>query len=104
MKTPCPNSTCQLTLTGPKSAIGTRVACSHCGFEFIWTDCFHSTCSFVIYDLETTGLYPDQDEFIQIAAVRYENGCLVAGKEVQVGWRYLKSSRSGIFNGFVANS
>jgi DNA polymerase III alpha subunit (gram-positive type) len=32
----------------------------------------------VIYDLETTGLYPDEDEFIQIAAVRYENGSLIA--------------------------
>ena len=30
--------------------------------------------SFVIYALETTGLYPKHDEFIQIAAVRFEGG------------------------------
>lgn len=32
----------------------------------------------MIYDLETTGLYPDDDEFIQIAAVRYQEGCIIA--------------------------
>jgi len=32
--------------------------------------------TFVIYDLETTGLYPDSDEIIQIAAVRYRSGRL----------------------------
>lgn len=78
MKISCPNSSCQITLTGPKSAIGTRVACSHCGHDFFWTDGFHSKCSFVIYDLETTGLYPDEDEFIQIAAVRFQDGRLIA--------------------------
>ena len=30
----------------------------------------------MIYDLETTGLYPDSDEFIQIAAMRFHAGCL----------------------------
>jgi len=30
----------------------------------------------VIYDLETTGLDPEQDEFIQIAAMRFTAGCL----------------------------
>ncbi len=32
----------------------------------------------MIYDLETTGLYPNEDEFIQIAAVRYQEGCIIA--------------------------
>lgn len=35
--------------------------------------------SFVIYDLETTGLSRDDDEFIQIAAMRYYEGRLCAG-------------------------
>ena len=44
----------------------------------IWTDCFHSGETFVIYDLETTGLSPDSEEIIQIAAVRFHAGCLCA--------------------------
>jgi DNA polymerase III alpha subunit (gram-positive type) len=78
MKTTCPNPSCQLNLSGRKADIGKQVVCHGCGLEFIWTDRFHNSRSFVIYDLETTGLYPDVDEFIQIAAVRYEDGCLVA--------------------------
>jgi DNA polymerase-3 subunit epsilon len=34
--------------------------------------------SFVIYDLETTGLRSGEDEFIQIAAIRYHQGQLLA--------------------------
>ncbi len=78
MKISCPNSLCDLNLEGPKSDIGKQTICPGCGHAFIWTDCFHDSCSFVIYDLETTGLYPDEDEFIQVAAVRYENGSLIA--------------------------
>ncbi len=78
MKITCPNSLCQRLLVGPKSYIGTLFVCPSCGHEFIWTDRFHNDVSFVIYDLETTGLYPDEDEFIQIAAVRYHGGCLIA--------------------------
>ena len=32
------------------------------------------SCRFVIYDLETTGLSPENDEFIQIAAIRFVAG------------------------------
>lgn len=78
MKINCPNPTCSISMSGPKSEIGKPTVCSGCGFEFLWTDRFHQDVSFVIYDLETTGLYPDEDEFIQIAAVRYQGGCLIA--------------------------
>jgi DNA polymerase III epsilon subunit-like protein len=56
--------------------MGRRFSCPACGHSFIWSDCFHAGDSFVIYDLETTGPYPDSDEFIQIAAVRLRAGCL----------------------------
>jgi len=76
MRVSCPNPSCGLHLSGPKSLLGHRFACPTCGHSFIWTDCFHAGDAFVIYDLETTGLYPDSDEFIQIAAVRLRAGCL----------------------------
>lgn len=76
----CPNPSCDQQMSGPKSLIGQRFSCPACGQSFIWTDCFHSGESFVIYDLETTGLYPDSDEFIQIAAVRFQSGCLCPGE------------------------
>ena len=58
--------------------MGKRHICPGCKHEFIWTDCFHEGQTFVVYDLETTGLYPDSDEFIQIAASRFHAGCLCA--------------------------
>jgi DNA polymerase III epsilon subunit-like protein len=61
MKVSCP--ACHHSLTGPKSAMGTRVACPSCRHSFVWTDCYHEGESFVVYDLETTGLDPEQDEF-----------------------------------------
>ena len=76
MKITCPNPTCSQPLSGPKALIGQRFFCPGCGHSFIWSDCFHTGNSFVIYDLETTGLYPESDEFIQIAAVRFQSGCL----------------------------
>lgn len=77
MKVPCP--ACQHSLTGPKSTMGTRVECPECRHSFYWTDCHHAGETFVIYDLETTGLDPEQDEFIQIAAMRFSAGCLCPG-------------------------
>jgi DNA polymerase III alpha subunit (gram-positive type) len=74
MKVLCPN--CRESLTGPKSALGTRVHCPECRHPFYWADSWHSGHSFVVYDLETTGLDPEQDEFIQIAAMRFSAGCL----------------------------
>lgn len=77
MTIPCPNPLCELNLKGRKADIGTPAVCPGCGHEFIWTDRFHADDSFVIYDLETTGLIPEQDEFIQIAAQRFQGGRLL---------------------------
>lgn len=77
MKITCPNPSCLHNIEGPKSYIGKQFVCTVCGHEFIWSDRFYEGASFVIYDLETTGLYPDEDEFIQIAAVRYQCGRLI---------------------------
>lgn len=74
MKLSCPS--CASVQTGPKSAIGTRVACSGCDHRFYWTDRHRDGDSFVVYDLETTGLDPESDEFIQIAAMRFCAGRL----------------------------
>ena len=74
MNVECQNSACDHRLKGPKRLIGQRVRCDTCGHEFIWAERYYDGDSFVVYDLETTGLSPDYDEFIQIAAVRYCSG------------------------------
>lgn len=74
MKVSCP--ACDHVLSGPKSAMGTRVGCPECRHSFFWTDHHHVDEVFVVYDLETTGLDPVQDELIQIAAMRFSSGCL----------------------------
>ncbi len=80
MKITCQNPSCCQQLNGPKSRLGIRTSCPTCGHSFIWTDCLHTGDDFVIYDLETTGLEPDYDEFIQIAAMRYRAGCLCSAE------------------------
>jgi DNA polymerase-3 subunit epsilon len=72
----CPNPECDQKIRGSKARIGKPFNCPTCGYDFIWAEHFYSGQSFVIYDLETTGLRPESDEFIQIAAVRFHGGCL----------------------------
>ncbi len=74
MKLPCP--ACQRDLVGKKSSVGTRVACPDCHHSFYWSDRHHTGESFVVYDLETTGLDPEREEVIQIAAMRFSSGRL----------------------------
>lgn len=76
MEVQCPNPGCDQTLRGPKTWVGREVFCPTCGNDFIWAEHVYRGETFVIYDLETTGLRPDVDEFIQIAAVRFRAGCL----------------------------
>ena len=76
MKITCPNASCGQHLSGPRALMGSRFTCPRCDHSFIWTDRFHAGDAFVIYDLETTGLYPESDEFIQIGAVRLRAGCV----------------------------
>lgn len=74
MTVSCPQ--CSFGISGPRSAVGTRVACPDCRHAFYFSELRHTGESFVIYDLETTGLDPEQDEFIQIAAMRFTAGSL----------------------------
>ncbi len=75
MVTKCINSRCGATLRITDAAAGVRVRCPQCGEVFA----VGGGGSFVIFDLETTGLYPDGCEIIQIAATRFQNGEVVAG-------------------------
>jgi DNA polymerase III alpha subunit (gram-positive type) len=53
------------------------VSCPKCEHSFFFSDCHHTRDTFVVYDLETTGLDPMLDEFIQIAAMRFSAGSLI---------------------------
>jgi DNA polymerase III subunit epsilon len=73
MFTQCQNSRCGTALRFPDSVTNTRIRCPQCGFVFT----LPGTPSFVIFDLETTGLCSYSCEIIQIAAVRFRNGIAV---------------------------
>ncbi len=75
MTNTCPNSQCSATLQFAEPATGSRIRCPRCGSVFAIPE----ETSFVIFDLETTGLSPDGCEIIQIAATRFRNGEVVAG-------------------------
>jgi DNA polymerase III alpha subunit (gram-positive type) len=75
MITTCTNLKCGATLKFPDSATGDRIRCPLCGSVFA-VPC---SPSYVIFDLEPTGLSPDGCEIIQIAATRFRNGDVVAG-------------------------
>jgi len=59
----------------PDSGTETPAGCPQCGSVFADS----ANPSFVIFDLETTGLSPGGCEIIQIAATRFSNGEVVAG-------------------------
>jgi DNA polymerase III epsilon subunit family exonuclease len=61
-------------------ATGGQLRPSGCaGTGEILSDRVQAATSFVIFDLETTGISPHQCEIIQIAATRFRNGEVVAG-------------------------
>ncbi len=108
MKFPCP--ICQSIHPAPKSALSSRVTCVACAHRFYLAEIRHKDPCFVIYDLETTGLDPQYDEFIQIAAMRFTAGCLVPSETFA---RFAKPRRrissfiesyTGVGNRHVANA
>ena len=60
MITKCNNSNCGITLRIPQTGTEARIRCPQCGHLFTVL----GGGSFVIFDLETTGLYPDGCEII----------------------------------------
>jgi DNA polymerase III subunit epsilon len=72
----CENMQCVATLTIPDSAATHSIRCPVCGCVFALGE----RSSFVIFDLETTGLSPHGCEIIQIAATRFRDGEIVSGE------------------------
>ena len=108
MKSVC--RSCQIIVSNPRSLLGTRVSCPSCQYQFYLAEAWHEAHSFVIYDLETTGLDAERDEFIQIAAMRFTAGCLRPEETFE---RFAKPRRSissfiesytGVGNRHVANA
>jgi DNA polymerase-3 subunit epsilon len=81
--TKCNNPQCGAELSIPDWARAVRLNCPHCGSSITDTGAPSVSpesvplTSYVIFDLETTGLYPDGCEIIQIAATRFRNGDVV---------------------------
>ena len=69
-----------------------------------------ASVDYVIYDLETTGLRPDSEEIIQIAAVRFRNGKLIESETFSTFAKPSRpissfiSSYTGITNSHVAKA
>jgi len=74
MITICANTQCGTQLNIPDSMAIQRIRCPQCGSMFA----VPGSPSYVIFDLETTGLSPDGCEIIQIAASRFCGGEVVA--------------------------
>ncbi len=73
----CPNPNCLIQISADESRAGETVGCPVCGHQFVLPTCCGD---FVIYDLETTGLDPDHEDLIQIAAIRFRHGRPVASE------------------------
>jgi DNA polymerase III subunit epsilon len=73
MHSRCSNNDCGAILRIPDPIDGVKLRCPNCGAVF---DAAGAT-SFVIFDLETTGLSAETCEIIQIAGTRFQNGQIV---------------------------
>lgn len=91
----CPNPQCGSDLEGESRFSGESVECSNCGRPFVWPQ---TRRDFVIYDLETTGLSPDEEDLIQIAAIRFRDGMPVSSESF---FSYAKPRQA--ISGFITN-
>ncbi len=91
----CPNSDCGVELSGAERISGELEECFACGQPFVWPQ---PRRDFVIYDLETTGLSPDEEDLIQIAAIRFRDGRPVCQESF---FSYAKPRRA--ISGFISS-